>query len=152
MNTHRKLLGVAATAAALATATAAYAGTSPLTPDVFGNGGGDPAALSATCQRQPVHIPFGRTWRVAKPGVITAMTIVDTELKCVTFHLLRVGNCEKRYPVPALPAEPVEKNDHGLGKPGDWAGITQLYTYDAALNAREASVQACIENATGVGQ
>ena len=135
---HRKhLLVVAAFAATIAAPAAAQAGTTPVTPDVFGNGGGDPVPLSATCQRLPVHIPFGRHWLDAKPGVISAFTIIDTELKCVTFHLEAVGNCWKPS-VPVVTEAPADKQGYH-----DETGAKQLAGYLA-------SVRGCMMAATGV--
>lgn len=138
MTSHRKLIAALAATLSLTIPTAAQSATSPVTPDVFGNGGGDPAPLTATCQRLPVHIPFGRTWLVAKPGVISAMTIVDTELKCVTFHLIRVGKCWQQ-PIPTV----TSRFDHGPAKPGDWSGVDQLQQYLV-------TVRSCTLAATGV--
>lgn len=135
---HKKSTTIIAAAMMLVAPAAAQAGTTPVTPDVFGNGGGDPAPLSATCQRLPVHIPFGRHWLTAKPGVISAFTIIDTELKCVTFHLEAVGNCWEPT-VPVVAEAPADKQGYH-----DETGAKQLSSYLQ-------SVRGCILNATGVG-
>lgn len=135
---------------AAAVAASAYANTqSGAQPHTFGRPGTAPR-LAANCNHLPEDTtPWGRTWLDGgKQAVSQGFTWTQAGLKCANRRENRVMHCFDQ-PAIQIPPAPVEKQDHGAGKPGDWSGLTGVYQALAAEIQQQEAIKACVVSVTG---
>ena len=111
-------------------------------PMVFGHhppAGWRPPALSATCQRRPVTIRYGKTLQSLKVAISKEETVVDLELKCTRKLALEGGTAGGKPPtdcwgagVPAVSEAPADKQGYH-----DEIGLIALQAYLVSVRACE---------------